>query len=59
MIAKVNIPIEDDDPNINDYIERYNKNKTLVCPECGGTSFYKSDGCDRCLTCGASKCSIA
>ena len=46
MIAKVNIPIEDDDPNINDYIERYNKNKTLVCPECGGTSFYKSDGCD-------------
>ena len=53
----------DEDSLIEDqneeYIKRYNNNKGLVCPECGGTNFYMSDGCNRCLSCGHSKCSIS
>lgn len=61
MIAKVvsdHSIVEQAEAAMNEYIEKYNKNKGLVCPECGGTSFYKSDGCDKCLTCGASKCAV-
>ena len=41
-----------------EYIEKYNNNKGLVCPECGGTNFYMSEGCNKCLSCGHSKCSV-
>ena len=43
---------------VEEYIEKFNKHKLYVCPECGSSSFYKSDGCDKCLSCGYSKCSI-
>ena len=41
-----------------EYIKKYNSNKGLVCPECGGSNFYMSDGCNICKSCGASKCGI-
>lgn len=64
MIAAIDVQRqytqEDEMNNISEtqFIEKFNKHKSLICPECGGTNFYKSEGCDRCLTCGYSKCSV-
>ena len=59
MLTSLANVVKDEVKNNNDTVNRYNKHKDFICPECGGNQFYYSEGCARCTNCGASKCAIA